>query len=265
MPRQAGMGAVEYTAQVTEHHTAHTLSPEVVINGNTWYPVSWHEDTFVVRPEQGWTIDTSKTPKLLVKHEHGKHSQSIISVSANAIVVHYSTYCGSGKDIGIFRMQVEFDQFLDQTAEKKRIQTFDMNWKDSQLLEPQGNEIITKLVFDDYKGVHQEYGAPDTTMGVLKSQAEGNGKWKIWAEPPKDLTLAAADLSKELKDKLEMVQKLQHLKMIANLPKDLRIEPKSEKIVPVKKEEELVPASPEPVKFDNTLKTSQNEESKQEK
>jgi len=101
-------------------------------------------------------------------------------------------YCAAGKDIGILEVRVEFEEFKDQTVEKTRIENFDINWKDSKLLEPKSNEYINKVVFYAYDGSQQSFGKPDLSdRSVLKTEAEGNGKWKIWAEPPKDLQLDA--------------------------------------------------------------------------
>lgn len=219
LPQQAGKGAVEYIAKNTETHTEHTITDPIEFNGNNWYPEHWHTIYQSVFPKPGWSIDCSKPPKLRVEDKHGRHSQEIVSVSPSQIVYKVSLYCKTGEDIGIVKIQVEFDQYLKQIVDTKRTEEFEMNWKDQKLLEPQGNEVISKVVFDNYIGVHQEFGAPDIDGGTLKVVAEGNGKWKVWAEPPKDLQIASSDLSKAAKEKIATAEKLQHLIKLANVTK----------------------------------------------
>ena len=123
----------------------------------------------------------------------------------------------------IFDFKVKFTQYQDLPDEQKRVDKFQMNWKDSKLLEPQGDEIISKVTFDDYKEVHQEYGGPNLNSGVLKIADEGNGKWKIWAEPPSQISLASSELSAELKRKVVEAHRLQHLLTVANAPKEVKV------------------------------------------
>jgi hypothetical protein len=73
-------------------------------------------------------------------------------------------------------------------SEQERVEDFEMNWKDSKLLEPKANEKVSKVFFTDYKKVKQEYGeASIDHQHILQISVEENGSWKIWAEPPKDL------------------------------------------------------------------------------
>ncbi len=100
-----------------------------------------------------------------------------------------------------------------------RLQNFYVNWKDCQLLIPQPNEAILYLAFVDYKGNRNEYASPELS-GILKIAAEGNGIWKIWAEPPEELGLnAKEDLSEKFAEQLQIFVKT------ANLPKELRLIP----------------------------------------
>lgn len=223
LPQIAGTGTVEYEAKVTQRHYDHKTTDEVVYNGNKYYPEKWHTVYAHINPKPGWLIDTSKPPILHVRKIHGDnsdHREEIISVSDTDITLKIGLYCKSGEDMGIVGVQVEFDQYLDQVADQKRTETFEVNWKDSRLLEPQGTEVISSVKFDDYKRTHQEFAGPDLTSSVLKIEAEGNGKWKIWAEPPRELQSDPVDMSLAFQKDLETVQRLQHLLKVSNLPKN---------------------------------------------
>lgn len=221
LPQLAGKGSVEYVNKVQERQTSRVASPTYNFNGNDWYPEHWHEKLQEIYPPAGWKIDVTKKPDLVVAHRHGDHKQEIIAITPDKIVVKVGLYCKSGEDIGIVDIRVDFDTYRDMTIEKKRKEDFVMNWKDSKLLEPQGSEIISKVVFDDYKGTHDEFAGPDLQRSILKLEAEANGKWKIWAEAPKDLRVALNDISPELREKMKEAHRLQKLLHFANLPKEV--------------------------------------------
>ena len=216
LPQTAGTGSAEYVAHDIQHNAKAVSSQAFNLDGNNWYPEHWHTVDTPIVPEQGWTIDLSKPPSLVVVPIHGKHKQEIVSVAPNQIVVRVELYCKEGHDIGIMQFRVDYNVYQDVPIEKKRVENFVMNWKDSLLLVPQKNETISKVIFNDYKGTHQEYGAP-TLDGILQIEAEGNGSWKIWAEPPQ------AGLSKELADKIAFVHMHQHLLNLRNIGKATRV------------------------------------------
>lgn len=224
LPQLAGKGFVEYISHTNVRDSQHKKSDTYSVNGNSYYP---HDGNPVIHiyPSPGWTIDVTKQPRLDVHHQHGKHSQNIKAVTPQEILVGVWVYGRAGKDIGIVSFEVEFEEYRDRVEGHKRTEMFETNWKDSKLLEPLEGENISKVVFDDYKGTHQEYGAPDLKSGILKIAAEGNFKWKIWAEAPNEVALTNEEISPKLKKDLQTLQRLAHLQYLANLPKELRILP----------------------------------------
>lgn len=82
----------------------------------------------------------------------------------------------------------------------KRIEEFEMNWKDSKLLEPKENEKISYISFTDYNKVTRELlsiFSPIDHQPILQYSVEKNGAWKIWAEPPKDLSALSEKIPEE--------------------------------------------------------------------
>lgn len=231
LPQQAGIGSVEYLANDTVR-TTETTTNNYKFNGNTYYDnghTHWHTCYQDIFPKEGWKIDVSKPPIMTPHHEHGDHNQEILSVSSEKIVLKVDLHCSEGHTIGIVNIDVKFDQYIDNQVENRRKEDFAMKWSESKLLEPKGNEKVNKVIFDDYKGSHQEYAGPDLKSGILKVEAEANGMWKVSAEPPQELTLKSEEFSAEFKKNLEIVQKHQHLLKIDTLPHDLRIKPIQEK------------------------------------
>ncbi|CCB86111.1 putative uncharacterized protein [Parachlamydia acanthamoebae UV-7] len=220
LPQVAGSCTVEYVAHEMERHIQGKSSPNIFYDGNKWYPEHWHTEQLVIYPDTDWHIDVSQPPHLVAEHVHGDHNESILSYSPDQIVIRVNLYCKSGSDIGKVNVRVEFNQYQDVPVEKKRLENFEVNWKDSRLLEPHGNETISKVIFEDYKGIHQEYGAPDLDRGILKIEAQGNGKWLVWAEAPKELSLQLSELSTQLSEQIQTVHRLKHLLTLGNMSKD---------------------------------------------
>ena len=125
LPKLAGKGYVEYVSHSKVRDTQGHSSDHIPINGNEWNKKeTWHRDKVYIRPSSGWLIDVSKTPQLRIKHEHGKHNQHISSVSSEQIVVDYEVYADKGKDIGIFYLWVDFEQYQERTEEHRALRTF---------------------------------------------------------------------------------------------------------------------------------------------
>jgi len=185
LPQLAGNGYVEYSSKKTHRVIKHVKTVNFLFDGTEWCPEEWHDVEKKIHPEPGWTIDIDTKPRMMIKHEHGRHTQEIISHTDDEIVLKVSLYCRAG-EIGIVQVAVEFYQYQDQTFDDKHREEFHLNWRDSKLLEPHSNEIISKVSFTDYKGIHQEFAAPNLDSSVLKLGAEGTDKWKIWAEPPRE-------------------------------------------------------------------------------
>lgn len=129
-------------------------------------------------------------PKMHTQHKGGHHGQEIKRYSPDLIVVEVWVNCEDRSAAGRVEIEVEFDQYKDRRENTSRTASFEINWNESKLLEPSRDrdEAISSLIFVDYKGSKQAYGGPNLD-GVLKIAAEGNGKWRIWAEPPKELQL----------------------------------------------------------------------------
>jgi hypothetical protein len=197
LPQIAGKVEVEYVDKGSDRATQGKSSPPKFYDGNQWYPEHWHTEHLDIYPDPGWLIDVTKTPNLIAQHVHGDHKQGIISVTPDKITVEIGLYCKSGEDIGKVWVHVDFSQWQYQPFEHKRVETYEINWKDDELLKPQGHEVISQVTFKAYDGSTQKFAAPDNSYrSVLKINAEGDGVWKIWAEAPR-MTVAKALALKE--------------------------------------------------------------------
>lgn len=84
--------------------------------------------------------------------------------------------------------------YLSDLSKQARKEEFEMNWRDSKLLEPKEKEKISYFSFTDYKKVKQVLPSPKTTLQI---SVEENGSWRIWAEPPKDLCALSEKIPEE--------------------------------------------------------------------
>lgn len=209
LPRIAGTGTVTYLSHQTKRLENPRTSGPVAYNGNEWYgKETWHTAWQYCYPTPGCQIDISRTPVLTVNRQHGDGSRlsaQIVSTSYNEITVKVIVYCGSGHDMGIGTVKVDFFEFKDVPSNNTRQDSFALNWKDSQLLQPHPEETISNVVFDDYHGVHSEYSQPELGQ-VLQISADLNGIWKIWAKPPQNLLLTGEKLSASVREKVETVR-----------------------------------------------------------
>ncbi len=221
LPTIAGTATVTYVSDKTDRLTK-TVKNNYPFNGNDFYPEEWHTCYQKIYPTTDWKIDVSKAPRMTTEHYHGKHTQEIVSYTPGEIVLKVSLYCKDGHNIGIVNIGVEFDEYQDKKTQVLREEKIQMNWKNSKLLKPGLGETISFLTFDDYKGVHSEYGAPDLSGNVLKIAAEGNGMWKIWTEMPKNMGLEEADFSKKVNEEIALTRRLQRLLNTTNLPREMR-------------------------------------------
>lgn len=192
LPLSPGKITVEYESQRTENITQIRKTPKKPYNGNDWYPEHWHEIIEHYYPSPGWKIDISHMPELIAQHKHGKHNQKIKGYTANDITLEVNLYCKHGSDIGVVDIEIQFQEIKQQTVKEIRIEDVNLNWGDSVVLQPKDGEVISRLIFDSYNGKHQEFSAPDMLSSVLKVKSEGNGKWKLTAEIPKDVGLTLA-------------------------------------------------------------------------
>lgn len=185
LPQIAGQAVAEYLDRGTERVSKHVSSPTYFFDGNNWYPEHWHTIYQDFYPELDWKVDVSQPINLVAEHVHGDHKQEIISVAPDKITVKISLYCKSGSDIGKVRISVNYTAWQCKSYEKKRSESFEINWKDDVLLKPNQHEEISQVVFTSYDGSIQRFAAPDIgDRSVLKVASEGNGVWKLWAEPP---------------------------------------------------------------------------------
>ncbi len=188
LPRIAGTAVAEYVDKGSERVTKAASSPTYFYDGNNWYPEHWHTIYQDIFPEPGWSVDISKGANLIVEHVHGDHKQEIVSVTPDKITLKIGLYCKSGSDIGKVRIRVDYTSWQYKSYEKKRTESYEMNWKDDFLLKPAEHEEIGQVVFTSYDGSIQRFAAPDIgDRSVLKVSSEGNGVWKLWAEAPKGI------------------------------------------------------------------------------
>jgi hypothetical protein len=187
LPNIAGNGITEYVSKSTERIEQAKESPNFHYDGNAFYPEPWHDCFQDIYPDRGWTIDVTKYPILQVGHNHGYHKQEIISVSPDKIVTKVGLYCKTGHDMGIVDISVRFTQYRDNPVINKRTENFSLNWIDKILAEPKDQETISKVEFIDYKGGHDVFASPSLENDIIKISSQGDGKWKMWAQPPKDL------------------------------------------------------------------------------
>lgn len=225
LPQVAGTGYVEYKSTETIRTEQHTLSPMTLYNGNLYYDggrTHWKEILVPFYPKPGWLINPSVPPVVACQVIHGEvKAPEIIGLSATGFFLKINLYIKDHAKIGQAYINVGFNEYIDQTKHNLRDEIFEMNWRDSKLLEPRGNEVISKVVFENYKGTKQELAAPDISSGTLKAEAALNGKWKIWAEAPKELQISKKDLSLTFNQKLENAHKF---KSLLDIPVEFAIE-----------------------------------------
>lgn len=186
LPNSPGKITVEYASHKKDWISQAVQSPYYIENGNNYYPQRWHTKIETIYPAQGWMIDVTKPPALVAFHEHGKHQQSIESVTPQQIAVKIGLHCSEGKDIGIFHFRVDYTVTQEVTNTTKRTEDVSLKWGDSLLLTPNDDEEISRIVFNSFNGSHQEFVGPDLSNPYLKLASQGNGVMKIWAEIPKD-------------------------------------------------------------------------------
>lgn len=187
LPQIAGTVVVDYIDKETERVTQPKSSPTFFFDGNDYYPDHWHLVPQEIYPDADWKVDVTSPPVLNTEHVHGTHQQWIDSVTQDKIIVMVKLYCKDGHDIGKVRIRVDFTQWQYKSTENHRTETFQVNWKDDELLQPKPHEDIDWASFTAFDGSVQKFASPDISdRSVLKISGEGNGVWKIWAEPPKD-------------------------------------------------------------------------------
>ncbi len=81
IPKIAGKGFVEFVSKEEKPFFEPKTSEPEAFDGNKWYPEHWHETYYRVKPEMGWSIDTTQRPILHAERIHGDPQQEIISVS----------------------------------------------------------------------------------------------------------------------------------------------------------------------------------------
>lgn len=227
LPQLAGKGTVEYARSETVRETEHKTEQKFFDGGQWYHQGHYHTEYWKIEPPSGWLIDVT-TPKLTAIHdinEHGIHNQGIKVISAKEITVEVTLDVEDGHDMGKIVLKVDYDVIKDHSEERKRIENFELNWSDSLLLEPQGNEVIKRVTFNDtYKNSHQEFGAPDLNSGIFKVASQGNGSWKVWAEVPHELSLKSTEVPESLhKEFAEMQRLVTKFQQISNLPPELRV------------------------------------------
>lgn len=210
IPKTAGAGSAEYVSTATVRNTEH-FKANYKFNGSEFYPEHWHTCIQQIFPKDGWKIDKS-TVVMTPHHEHGDHNQKI-DVYIDRVVLTVNLYCKDGHDMGIVNIDIDFDEYQDQTVQNTRTENFEMTWEGSSLLKPQPNETISKVIFTDYKGITDEYGSPDITRGVLKSTAQGSS-WRIWCEPPVNVGLKKTELPKKVQEEIEKAERIQRLNSV---------------------------------------------------
>lgn len=175
------------------HNTAQRVvsqpgSRQFVYNGNWYYPCGGYKTLQdIILPSPGWTIDPTMQPTITVvdkAHGHGKHSQGIISVSPQQVVVQTSVWCHDGHDIGIVSFVVNFRETQIVTDTSVRQQPFALKWFQQILLEPRAGESILKMDFHSYYGVDDTFGAPTMQHRILRIRQVPSG-WEVYAVPPK--------------------------------------------------------------------------------
>ena len=131
-------------------------------------------------------IDTSVQPTVTVvdaSHNHGKHSQGIISVSPQQIAVQTSVWCATGHDMGIVHFVVNFREVQTVVDNSVRSEPFTLKWYQQILLEPRPGESIVKMDFHSYYGTDDTFGAPTTQHRILRIRQVMDG-WEVKAVPP---------------------------------------------------------------------------------
>lgn len=160
-------------------------SPTYSFNGNSWYPQRWvNIPPFTVPPENGWKIDTSIQPRLVMHPgAHGNHTQNIISFDQNGVQVAVGLQCDSGHYMGIISFHIEFTEYQDQPTSTSRAEPITLKWGDSTMLQPQPGETIWKVHFSCFDGSENDFGPADTGNNYLRLINEG-GTLRLIAQPP---------------------------------------------------------------------------------
>lgn len=221
LPQVAGQGSVTY-------RSTETIPPAASLpHTSCQHQTNNNPDTVLAEffPDADWAIDVTQQVVLHTQLNHKDENPGlteIVSIAPDKIVVKIFPKPG-----GVLTTWVDFHEFPPATVKvNDRVENFEMNWKDAKLLQPQGDEAIYQVNFTNYAEHVEPFAAPEVgSQNTLQIIAESGGVWKIWAQPPIDLTLTMEQVPAQVREKLVLLQQLDHLRTLANVPKELRIVP----------------------------------------